>query len=99
MKFFSLAVCFVAMATMIGCAKDNELANNDKVVISTVTVGLESADASKLLDNSGANLTRVFSVGEKIAMVYENQSSELVKAEVTLAAGDIHHRRHDQPQD
>ena len=89
MKFFSMAVCFVAMATMIGCAKDNELANNDKVVISTVTVGLESADASKLLDNSGANLTRVFSVGEKIAVVYENQSSELVKAEVTLAAGDI----------
>lgn len=88
MKFFSLAVCFVAMATMIGCAKDNEQPA-DKVVTSTVTVGLESADASKLLDNSGANLTRAFAADEKIAVVYENTSSTMVKAEVTLAAGNI----------
>ena len=88
MKFFSLAVCFVAMATMIGCAKDNELANNDKVVTSTVTVGLENADASKRLTD-GTPMTRDFVVGEKIAVVYENTSSVLVKAEVTLAAGNI----------
>ena len=88
MKFFSLAVCFVAMATMIGCAKDNELANNDKVVTSTVTVGLENADASKRL-NDGTPMTRDFVVGEKIAVVYENTSSTMVKAEVTLTAGDI----------
>ena len=87
MKFFSLAVCFVAMATMIGCAKDNEQPA-DKVVTSTVTVGLENADASKRL-NDGTPMTRDFVVGEKIAVVYENTDNVLVKAEVTLTAGNI----------
>lgn len=87
MKFFSLAVCFVAMATMIGCAKDDEQPA-DKVVTSTVTVGLENADASKQLTD-GTPMTRDFAEGEKIAVVYENTSSTMVKAEVTLAAGNI----------
>ena len=87
MKFFSLAVCFVAMATMIGCAKDNEQPA-DKVVTSTVTVGLENADASKQLTD-GTPMTRAFAADEKIAVVYKNTSSVLVKAEVTLTPGDI----------
>ncbi len=87
MKFFSLAALTIAVAAMIGCSKDEELANNDKVVTSTATLTLDNGgEAAKALTDAGV---KTFAAGEQIAVVYENTSSTMVKAVVTLTAGDI----------
>ena len=87
MKFFSMAALCIATVAMVGCSKDEEQpAGSGKVVVSTTTIGLGSSEASKHLDESG---TKTFAAGEEIAVVYENTSSTMVKASVTLAAGDI----------
>ena len=87
MNFFCGAVLCIAMVVMMGCSKDEEQSvASGKVVVSTTTIELERGAASKHLDESG---TKTFADGEKIAVVYENTGSEMVKAEVTLTAGDI----------
>lgn len=88
MKFFSLAALTIAVAAMIGCSKDEELANNHKVVTSTTTLTLDNGgEAAKALTDAGV---KTFAAGEQIAVVYEeNTSHNLVKTVVTLTAGDI----------
>lgn len=87
LKFFSLAALTIAVAAMIGCSKDEELANNDKVVTSTATLTLDNGgEAAKALSDAGE---KTFAAGEQIAVVYENTSHNLEKTVVTLTAGDI----------
>ncbi len=87
MKFFSLAALTIAVAAMIGCSKDEELANNHKVVTSTTTLTLDNGgEAAKALTDAGV---KTFEDGEQIAVVYENTSHNLEKTVVTLTAGDI----------
>ena len=88
MKLLCWAALCCATALMMGCSKDDDEqpVASGKVVVSTTTIELERGAASKHLDESG---TKTFADGEKIAVVYENTGSEMVKAEVTLTAGDI----------
>lgn len=87
MKFFSLAALTIAVAAMIGCSKDEELANNDKVVTSTATLTLDNGgEAAKALTELGV---KTFEDGEQVAVVYENTSHTMVKTVVTLTTTDI----------
>jgi hypothetical protein len=87
LKFFSLAALTIAVAAMIGCSKDEELANNDKVVTSTATLTLDNGgEAAKALTDAGV---KTFAAGEQIAVVYKNTGSTMSKTVVTLTADDI----------
>ncbi len=87
LKLFSLATLTIAVAAMIGCSKDEGLANNDKVVTSTATITLDNGgEAAKALTEAGV---KTFAADEQIAVVYENTSHNLEKTVVTLTAGDI----------
>lgn len=86
LKLFSLAALFVATTAMVGCSKDEELANNDKVVTSTTTVSLEGSDASKAMSELGV---KTFAADEQIAVVYKNSSGNFVTTTVTLNSTDI----------
>ena len=88
LKFFSMAALFLAVATLTGCEKENENeqpAATGVVKTSTTTICLDS-DASKNLTGTGV---KTFVAGEKVAVVYENTSDDMVKVEVTLVAGAI----------
>ena len=88
MRFFGLVALFAAMTMMTGCEKDNEQPENDvKYVTSTVTVGLESADASKELTD-GDLLQRKFKVGDQVAVIYKS-GSETKKALSTALTNDM----------
>ena len=85
MRLFAMAAMALAAVATTACSKDDEQAESTgKVVVSTTTVSL--TDGNKALNSQGE---KTFSVGDEVAVVYENTSSTLVKATVTLAETDI----------
>lgn len=85
MRLFAMAALTLAAVATTGCSKDDEhIESTGKVVVSTTTVSL--TDGSKALNSQGE---KTFSVGDEVAVVYENTSNTLVKATVTLAEADI----------
>ena len=99
MKYMSMAVLALMGAVMSGCSSDDELAGNvqpakqGNVVTVTTTVGLggdEVGNRALAVDYDAKTLTKSFAVDEQIAIIYENTSGNLDKAEsAALTAGDI----------
>lgn len=87
-KFFVFAALVMAMATMVGCMKDDfEDINLVGDVTFTAKVNLDTGNGSKQLSENGV---KTFAAGEQIAVVYINTSDHTVKAtSVALTAGDI----------
>lgn len=85
MRYFSLAVLFVAVAALTGCEKEETAGN---AVSGTYTASVKMADnGSKALTEGGV---KTFAVGDQIAVIYKNTSNETVKAvSEALTAGDI----------
>lgn len=83
-KFFSMAVLFVAAAALTSCEKET-LSN---VVSGTYTATVDMAENNtKALTTGGA---KTFAAGERIAVIYKNTGGETKKAvSAPLTAGDI----------
>ena len=96
-KFLSMAALAMVGAVMTGCSSEDNVidqaqtATKNNVVTQTVTVGFDEQAATRALaiDYTNKKLTKTFAEGNQIAVVYENTSDKLVKATVTIAAGDI----------
>ena len=96
-KFLSMAALAMVGAMMTGCSSEDNVidqaqtATKNNVVTQTVTVGFDEQAATRALaiDYTNKKLTKTFAEGDQIAVIYENTSNELVKATVTIAAGDI----------
>ena len=88
MRYFVFAALVMAMATMVGCMKDDfEDINLVGDVTFTAKVNLDTGNGSKQLSENGV---KTFAAGEQIAVVYINTSDHTVKAtSVALTAGDI----------
>lgn len=96
-KFLSMAALAMVGAMTAGCTSEDNVidqaqtATKNNVVTQTVTVGFDEQAATRALaiDYTNKKLTKTFADGDQIAVIYENTSNELVKATVTIAAGDI----------
>lgn len=96
-KFLSMAALAMVGAMTVGCTSEDNVidqaqtATKNNVVTQTVTVGFDEQAATRALaiDYDAKTLTKTFAEGDQIAVIYENESNELVKATVTIAAGDI----------
>ena len=96
-KFLSMAALAMVGAMTVGCTSEDNVidqaqtATKNNVVTQTVTVGFDEQAATRALaiDYTNKKLTKTFAEGDQIAVIYENESDELVKATVTIAAGDI----------
>ena len=88
MRYFVFAALVMAMATMVGCMKDDfEDINLVGDVTFTTKVNLDTGNGSKQLSENGV---KTFAAGEQLAVVYINTSDHTVKAtSVALTAGDI----------
>lgn len=96
---FSMAALVVMGAILAGCSKneaaepereieqelEQEPEIEDNIVTVTTTIGLGENDATKALaiDYDAKTLTKTFAVGDEVALVYENTSSQLAKAVAT----------------
>jgi hypothetical protein len=97
-KFFSMAALVMLGAMTVSCSSDNDellseqpVNNKDNVVTTTLTVDLDDATTRALTDGGD----KTFEVGDQIAVLYKNTSSEYVKAvSVALTAGDIYDGTH-----
>ena len=95
-KFLSMAA-LAMVGAMTGCSSEDNVidqaqtATKNNVVTQTVTVGLGEQAATRALaiDYDAKTLKKTFKANDQIAVVYQNTSDELVKATVTIAAGDI----------
>lgn len=91
-KAFGLATIAAMGALLIGCSESDDMQleleqQEIGTVIMTTTVDLSGGAATKALTDVGV---KTFAVGDRIAVVYENTSSEMVKTESNaLQAGDI----------
>lgn len=97
-KFLSMAALAMVGAVMTGCSSEDNVidqaqtATKNNVVTQTVTVGFDEQAATRALaiDYTNKKLTKTFAEGDKIAVIYENESGTMVKAETAaLTAGDI----------
>ncbi len=96
-KFLSMAALAMVGAMTVGCTSEDNVidqaqtATKNNVVTQTVTVGFDEQAATRALaiDYTNKKLTKTFAEGDQIAVIYQNTSNELVKATVTIAAGDI----------
>ena len=96
-KFLSMAALAMVGAMTVGCTNEDNVidqaqtATKSNVVTQTVTVGFDEQAATRALaiDYDAKTLTKTFAEGDQIAVIYENESDKLVKATVTIAAGDI----------
>lgn len=97
-KFLSMAALALVGTMTVGCSSDDifieqtqQPVNSNNVVTLTATVGFDEAASNRALaiDYDAKTLTKTFAEGDQIAVIYENESNELVKATVTIAAGDI----------
>ena len=95
-----MAALVATGAILSGCSKkeveEPEIRNNpditDNIVTVTTTINLDENDATKALaiDYDAKTLTKTFAVGDKIAVIYHNQSGNLDKAEsVPLTESDL----------
>lgn len=96
-KFLSMAALAMVGAMTVGCTSEDNVidqaqtATKNNVVTQTVTVGFDEQAATRALaiDYDAKTLTKTFAEGDQIAVIYQNTSDKLVKATVTIAAGDI----------
>lgn len=96
-KFLSMAALAMVGAMTVGCTSEDNVidqaqtATKNNVITQTVTVGFDEQAATRALaiDYTNKKLTKTFAEGDQIAVIYQNTSNELVKATVTIAAGDI----------
>ena len=96
-KFLSMAALAMVGAMTVGCTSEDNVidqaqtATKNNVVTQTVTVGFDEQAATRALaiDYTNKKLTKTFAEGDQIAVIYQNTSDKLVKATVTIAAGDI----------
>ena len=96
-KFLSMAALAMVGAMTVGCTNEDNVidqaqtATKNNVVTQTVTVGFDEQAATRALaiDYTNKKLTKTFKADDQIAVIYQNTSNELVKATVTIAAGDI----------
>ena len=89
MKYLSMAALVVMGAVVVSCSKKEidqpneettevvEPAAEDNIVVCTTTVSFDT-DGTKALDEDGV---KTFAPGEKIAVIYKNNSDQTVKAE------------------
>jgi len=95
-----MAALVATGAILSGCSKkeveEPEIRNNpditDNIVTVTTTINLDENDATKALaiDYGAKTLTKTFAVGDKIAIIYQNKSGNLDKAEsVPLTESDL----------
>ena len=86
MRYFSMAVLFVAATTLMGCEKEEPAYNGDGVHYTT-TVKMAGGN-SKHLDAGGH---KTFAEGEQIAVIYKNTNGTTVKAvSAALTSSNIH---------
>ena len=99
-RFFGMAALVATGAILSGCSKSEmeepEIRNNsditDNIVTVTTTINLDENDATRALaiDYDAKTLTKTFAVGDKIAVIYQNNSGNLDKAEsVALTDSDL----------
>ena len=95
MRFLSIAALALVGAVMTGCSSEDnftaqpqqQVADKGNVVTVTATVGLDEQAGTRALTDAGV---KTFAVGDKIAVVYQNTSGTMVKAETAaLTATDI----------
>ena len=95
-----MAALVATGAILSGCSKSEmeepEIRNNsditDNIVTVTTTINLDENDATRALaiDYDAKTLTKTFAVGDKIAVIYQNTSGNLDKAEsVALTESDL----------
>ena len=101
MKFFSMAALAFVGAVMTSCSSSDfdetqnqaqpQPAGGDNVVTLTTTVGMDGGETRALsIDYENKKTNKIFAAGEQIAVVYENTSGTMVKAESeVLTDGDI----------
>lgn len=97
-KFLSMAALAMVGAVTVGCTSEDsaidqaQTATKNNVVTQTVTVGFDEQAATRALviDYTHKKLTKTFKAGDQIAVIYENESGTMVKAETAaLTADDI----------
>ncbi|MBR0109470.1 MAG: hypothetical protein IJM05_02600, partial [Bacteroidales bacterium] len=96
-RFFSMAALVATGAILSGCSKKEmeepgSRNNSDNIVTVTTTINLDEDDATKALaiDYDAKTLTKTFAVGDQIAVIYQNNSGNLDKAEsVALTESDL----------
>ena len=97
-KFLSMAALAMVGAMTVGCTNEDNVidqaqtATKNNVVTQTVTVGFDEQAATRALviDYTHKKLTKTFKAGDQIAVIYENESGTMVKAETAaLTADDI----------
>ena len=95
-----MAALVATGAILSGCSKkeveEPEIRNNsditDNIVTVTTTINLDEDDATRALaiDYDAKTLTKTFAVGDQIAVIYQNNSGNLDKAEsVALTESDL----------
>ena len=98
MRFLSIAALALVGAVMTGCSSEDnftaqpqqQVADKGNVVTVTATVGLDEQAGTRKLTIDGNKGVKTFAVGDKIAVVYQNTSGTMVKAETAaLTAADI----------
>ena len=83
-RFLSMAALVLMGAVMTGCSNEDNIDNpqqpdnQNNIVTLTTTVSLDGGASTRALAADGK---KTFAVGDKIAVVYMNTSSEKVKAE------------------
>ena len=91
MKYLSIVSIVLAGAMIMGCSQE-DLPNlqpetpSGNVVIRTATISMEGEEPTRALTEHGV---KTFEVGDKIAVIYQNNEGFFTKAEATLATGDI----------
>lgn len=91
MKYLSIASLVLAGGMIMGCSQE-DLPNlqpetpSGNVVIRTATINMEGEEPTRALTEHGV---KTFEVGDKIAVIYQNNEGFFTKAEATLATGDI----------
>ncbi len=90
-KYLSIASIVLAGAMILGCSQE-DLPNlqpetpSGNVVIRTAIISMEGEEPTRALTEHGV---KTFEVGDKIAVIYQNNEGFFTKAEATLATGDI----------
>jgi len=91
MRFLSIVSLVLAGAVMMSCFHKEQfeiLPENpsSNVVIRTTTISIAGEELTRALTEHGV---KTFEVGDKIAVIYQNNEGFFTKAEATLATGDI----------
>ena len=90
-RFLSMAALVFVGAIITGCSTDDDSTSLDqpasKTVTLTTTISMDGSAITRALTEAGV---KTFAVGDQIAVIYTNTSSERVKAvSNALVAGDI----------